>query len=156
MGTLCVWRIGSLNTFPDNWKERGGEAPSRLSPLSLAFIGDAVFETMVRERVLLRGNRPVGALHEETVRYVRAEAQSAAYDAVEAVLGEREAQVLRRGRNASGGAHPKHSSVMDYRRATAVEALIGYLHLSGEAERLREIVEIICRITEGGEAQLVP
>jgi len=134
---------------------RPAENPSRLSPLGLAFIGDAVFETMVRERVLRDGNRPVGELHERTVRFVRAEAQSSAYEAVEAVLDEKEAEILRRGRNASGSQHPKHSSVIDYRRATAVEALIGYLHLAGEEERLREIVEIICRTVEGKEAALV-
>lgn len=136
------------------WKEHGGEDPMRLSPLNLAFIGDAVYETMVRERILIEGNRPVGVLHRDAVHYVRAQAQSSAYDALEAVLTEKEAQVLRRGRNCSTAHVPKSSSVMDYRRATAVEALLGYLYLCGEQERLEELVELIYH-TIGREEEVI-
>lgn len=134
----------------------GRENPKRLSPLNLAFIGDAVYEVMVRERLLLEGGQPVQQLHQRTVRYVCAQAQSAAYGVLEGELSEEEAQVLRRGRNANTIRSPKSSSMMDYRRATGVEALLGYLYLKGEDERLRELVEKIFSVIEEMQEGIKP
>lgn len=125
------------------WQEHGGGNPKHLSPLNLAFIGDAVYETMVRERLLLSGARPVGELHKAAVHYVCAQSQSAAYQALCGMLTEEETEILKRGRNASSSRTPKSSSVMEYRRATAVETLLGYLYLRGAQERLRELVDFI-------------
>ena len=100
--------------------------PRNLSPLALAFVGDGVYELMVRERLVCQANRPVNELHKQAVAMVRAEAQAAAMDAILPRLTEEEAAVFRRGRNAhtarSGG---------DYHRATGLEALFGYLYLRG-------------------------
>lgn len=104
---------------------------------------------MVRERLLLEGVQPVQRLHARAVRYVCAQAQSAAYDVLAGELSEEEAQVLRRGRNASAIRTPKSSSMMDYRRATGVEALLGYLYLKGEDRRLAELTEKIFAVIEG-------
>lgn len=105
-----------------------------VSPLNLAFVGDAVYEIMVRERLVCLANRPNKELHQLAVKQVRAEAQAAALDKIFPLLTEQEASIYRRGRNAhtarSGG---------DYHKATGFEALFGYLYLSGQTERLQEL-----------------
>jgi ribonuclease-3 family protein len=121
-----------------------------LNPLNLAFVGDAVYELMVRERLLRNGGLPMQELHGRAVRYVCAQAQSAAYDILCGELTEEEAQVLRRGRNSSAIRAPKSSSMMEYRRSTGVEALLGYLYLKGEDARLEELAEIIFEVIERG------
>ena len=108
-----------------------------VSPLNLAFVGDAVYEIMVRERLVCLANRPNKELHQLAVKQVRAEAQAAALDKIFPLLTEQEVSVYRRGRNAhtarSGG---------DYHKATGFEAMFGYLYLSGQTERLRELFAI--------------
>ena len=105
-----------------------------VSPLNLAFVGDAVYEIMVRERLVCLANRPNKELHQLAVKKVRAEAQAAALDKIFPLLTEQEVSVYRRGRNAhtarSGG---------DYHKATGFEALFGYLYLSGQKDRLQEL-----------------
>lgn len=105
-----------------------------LSPLALAFVGDGVYSLMVRERLLSEANRPVNDLHRLAVRDVRAEAQSAAMDRLLPVLTEQEEAVFKRGRNA----HTARSGA-DYHRATGLEALFGWLYLSGRIDRVREL-----------------
>ena len=126
--------------------------PRLLSPLALAFVGDGVYELLVRERLLDGGTMPVGKLHQRAVAQVRAAAQSRAYQALQGRLTEEEAAILRRGRNAHGTRPPRSSDPADYRRATAVEALFGYLYLCGRLERVQELFELICRLcpTEEG------
>ena len=109
--------------------------PRNLSPLALAFVGDGVYELMVRERLVCQANRPVNELHKQAVAMVRAEAQAAAMDAILPRLTEEEAAVFRRGRNA----HTARSG--DYHRATGLEALFGYLYLRGETDRIQELFE---------------
>ncbi len=108
--------------------------PRTLSPLTLAFVGDGVYGLMVRELLACQANRPNGTLHKLSVSMVRAEAQSAAMDVLLPLLTEEEEAVFRRGRNAhtarAGG---------DYHRATGLEALFGYLYLSGNTARCREL-----------------
>ena len=108
--------------------------PALLSPLTLAFVGDGVYGLMVREHLACRANRPVGQLHAASVDLVRAEAQAALYDRIAPLLTEEEEAVYRRGRNA----HTARNSP-EYHRATGLEALWGYLYLSGRRERLREL-----------------
>lgn len=129
--------------------ETASGSPKSLSPLNLAFVGDAVFEALVRERLVREGNRPVKELHRLSVSYVCAAAQSRCYEAIEERLTEEERAILRRGRNANAAHSSKSSSVIDYRRATAVEALLGFLHLSGERGRLLELVDIMMQTLEG-------
>ena len=113
------------------------------SPLSLAFLGDSVYDTLVREYLLRLANTPVAELHSKKIKLVCAEFQSKAYDTIYEYLTEHETAVLKRGRNATGNTVPKHTDTVTYRRATAVECLFGYLHITGQNERIRELFEKI-------------
>lgn len=113
------------------------EKPSLLAPLVLAYIGDSVYEVYVRNRLLLEHpDMPVYKLHKEAIKYVRAHAQSNSMMAVELILDADEEAVYKRGRNAKSPTVPKNADIGDYRRATGFEALVGYLHLMNETERL--------------------
>ena len=110
------------------------------SPLALAYLGDGVYELFVRSRILHENeNLPAYALHKAAVRYVSAAAQSRSIAAIEDRLTERELSVYKRGRNAKSPTVPKNADVGDYRRATGFEALLGYLYIEGENERLEEL-----------------
>ena len=113
------------------------------SPLALAYIGDAVYELAVREHLLKSGACKVGELHDKAVSYVRAERQSALAAEIEALLSAEELEIFRKGRNAKSGHQPPNASVGAYRRATGLEALIGYLYLRGERERLDRIFAVL-------------
>lgn len=114
------------------------------SPNILAFYGDSVYEVLVRGRVVTRHQTNAGRLHELAVERVRASYQSEAVNVIEPLLSEREADILRRGRNAGGISVPKSAKPSEYRRATALEALFGYLSLSGQDDRAEELFEAIC------------
>jgi ribonuclease-3 family protein len=113
------------------------------SPLTLAFLGDSVYDTLIREYLLLRANMPVAKLHSEKIKLVCAEFQSKAYEIVSEKLTEHELAVLKRGRNATGNTVPKHADAAEYRRATALECLFGYLYITGENDRIRELFDFI-------------
>lgn len=119
------------------------ENPKLYSPLVLAYIGDAVFEIMVREKLVLRANMPVNRLHKMTVGHVCASAQSAAMEILLEQLSEEETEIYKRGRNANGNHVPKNANPQEYRRATGLEALFGYLYLKGSVERIRELFALI-------------
>lgn len=112
------------------------------SPLVLAYIGDCVFDLIIKMRVAGKGSRQVHKLHEETSRYVQASAQSFMMRSMQEHLTAEEHAVYRRGRNSRSVTPAKNQSITDYRRATGFEALIGYLYLNGEYERLTELVTI--------------
>ncbi len=116
---------------------------NRYNPLTLAYLGDAVYEQMVREKLVLESGVNVGELHKLSTSKVCAVFQSKAVDEIMPILTERELYILKRGRNATGNTVPKHTSTADYRRATALECLFGYLHLTGNSERLSELFNII-------------
>ena len=113
----------------------------QVSPLVLAYIGDGVYELAVRQHLLEQGLMKAGALHSETIRYVNAERQSQLLGDIEGLLTEQELAVFRRGRNAKSSHQPSHARVVDYRRATGIEALIGWLYLTGQEGRLQAIFE---------------
>ena len=117
--------------------------PGGLSPVALAFVGDAVYELMVREELLGRGGMPAGKLHSLAVRRVKAAAQALAYDAIQEAATQEEREILRRGRNVSLSRLPKSCTAQEYHRATAIEALLGYLYLSGRRQRLKELFGLI-------------
>lgn len=119
------------------------EKPTTYSPLVLAYIGDAVYELYVREHLIAGGNMPVNRLHKLSKGFVSAEAQSEFMKVLEPMLSEEEEAVFKRGRNAKSYTSPKHAELIDYRRATGLEALIGYLYLSGRQERIDEIMKIL-------------
>lgn len=116
--------------------------------LALAFLGDSVYELLVRERILSKADLPASKLHALKVKRVCAAFQSRALDAINDELSEKEAAVVRRGRNATGNTVPKNASTADYRRATALEALFGYLKLIGAEERIEKLFDIIWDMEE--------
>lgn len=118
--------------------------PKQLSPLNLAFIGDCIYEIMVREMLVTDANRPVNDLHRESVKYVSAKAQTVAFHKIEDVLTEDEMAIFKRGRNAKVGHNPKSASQSEYHIATGIEALFGYLYLTESTDRIKQLFKIIC------------
>mgnify|MGYP001019026556 CR=1 FL=1 len=116
--------------------------PRQLSPLTLAFLGDAVFELLVRNRLVRMGSRPSLELHRLSVQEVCCNAQSKASNLLVPLLTEEETAVFRRGKNARPGHFPKNADQKDYHNATALESLFGYLYLCGRSERLEELFAI--------------
>ena len=117
------------------------ERPELLNPLVLAYIGDAVFEVYVRTHIAKQGNIKPNALHKASIGFVCAKAQANILEKIEEELSEEELNIVRRGRNANSNTIPKNASVADYKKATAFEALIGYLFLKNNISRLEEIVK---------------
>ena len=115
----------------------------QLSPLNLAFVGDCVYEMLVRESLVCTANRPVNDLHRESVKYVSAKAQTEAFRKIEGMLTEEERAQFRRGRNAKVGHSPKSATDAEYHTATGVEALFGYLYLTEQTERIKELFKAI-------------
>ena len=113
--------------------------PKQLSPLNLAFIGDCVYEMLVRETLVADANRPVNDLHRESVKFVSAKAQTAAFERIKDILTEDEMTVYKRGRNAKVGHSPKSATEGEYHCATGVEALFGYLYLTEQLDRIKEL-----------------
>jgi ribonuclease-3 family protein len=109
------------------------------SSLELAYLGDAVFELMVREHFFLNGSSRTSDLHSSSVAIVCAKAQAAAARAIEPMLTEEEHAVFQRGRNAKPKTIPKAADHADYMRATALESLFGWLYLNHRKERLNEL-----------------
>ncbi len=116
---------------------------NNLSPLTLAFIGDTVFDLFIREMLVCEANRPVNKLHKAATGYVSAAAQASAAQKILPTLTEKELSVLKRGRNAHTNHKAKNASEGDYHYATGLEALFGYLYLTDQHERLRELFDLI-------------
>ncbi len=112
------------------------------SPNVLAYVGDAVLELYVRERLVLKGVAQLSQLHKATTNAVSAKGQAKAYEKLLDILTEGELATMKRGRNTDSGAVPKNATTAQYRAATGVECLIGWLYLKGETERLNEILKI--------------
>jgi len=117
------------------------ERPGDLPVLVLAYVGDAVYELAVREYLISTGLVKVNRLHNETVKYVNAGAQAKVLHMLEGMFTADEAAVVRRGRNAKSPHTPRSAGMIEYRRSTALECLIGFLYLKGETGRLAEIMD---------------
>ena len=115
--------------------------PQEYSPLALAYMGDAVFDIFVREMVLSKGNMPANKLHKLAKSYVNAASQAEMYMRLEEIVTEEELAVMKRGRNAKSYTKAKNQTITDYRHATGLEALFGYLYLKKDMERLNELFE---------------
>lgn len=111
------------------------------SPLTLAYIGDAIYELVIRTILVEKGNTQVNKLHNRASRLVKASAQSAMIDKLKPHLTEEETAVFKRGRNAKSYTMAKNASMSDYRRATGFEALMGYLYLTEQWERMLELIK---------------
>ena len=119
-----------------------------LNPLQMAYVGDTVHDLYVRSMLMSRG-MGVGKMHKQAVRMVSAGAQAKMLAAIEAELTEAEADIARRGRNSQAKhAAPKHADPADYAHATGLEALWGYLYLSGQPQRLDELIKLALMRTE--------
>lgn len=117
------------------------------SPLTLAYIGDAIYELVIRTILVEKGNTQVNKLHQRASKLVKASAQSAIIEKLKPYLTEEEMGVFKRGRNAKSFTMAKNASMSDYRRATGFEALMGYLYLTEQWDRMLELIKI--GITEG-------
>ncbi|MCH5185964.1 MAG: ribonuclease III [Oscillospiraceae bacterium] len=115
--------------------------PQEYSALSLAYIGDAVYEVYVRSRIMSEhADMPPAKLHRLSTEFVKASAQAEAVKSLTDHLSEKELTVFKRGRNAKPHTSPKNADISDYRFATGFEALVGYLYLSKNFERTEEIM----------------
>lgn len=110
------------------------------SPLTLAYIGDAIYDLVIRTIVVERGNSTANKLHRKAVAYVNARVQARMIDALKDELSEEEESVYHRGRNAKSYTSAKNASVIEYRKATGLEALCGYLYLQGRQERMLYLI----------------
>jgi ribonuclease-3 family protein len=114
-----------------------------INPLVLAYIGDAVFEIYVRTKVVDDGMIKTNKLHRLSIEHVKAKAQAEALVKIFKNLTEEELNIVRRGKNANSNTIPKNAEIADYKKATALEALVGYLFLADKFERLDEIIDLI-------------
>ncbi len=117
------------------------EAARQLSPLVLAYIGDTVFDLYVRTSLVLKRRGNAGALHRQSVAIVNARAQAQLARRVFESLDADEKDIFMRGRNAKSATVPKNMSVADYRQATALEAVLGYLYLTGRTGKMEDILK---------------
>ena len=128
----------------DEIKKLLPDAPARdamqMSPLTLAYIGDTVYDLYVRTLLLYQSDATVHSLHLQASRKVRASAQAEVLERLLPLLNEQEASVYRRGRNAHMGTIPRSASIGQYRAATGLEAVFGYLYLKGDDARIRELM----------------
>lgn len=115
-----------------------------MNPISLAFVGDAVYELLMRTR-LLHPNKNSNKLHRITSSYVNAKSQSKVLNELESHLTDEEMYVIRRGRNAKSHTVPKNADLRDYKNSTALEALFGYLYLLDREDRISELFNFIWR-----------
>lgn len=112
------------------------------SPLTLAFIGDGIYDLIIRTMIVGRGNTKASQLHQHTSHLVKAHSQSVMIEYMLPHMTEEEEAVYKRGRNAKSPTMAKNATMADYRRATGFEALMGYLYLSDQFERIMELVQI--------------
>ena len=120
-----------------------------MSPLTWAYIGDAVYELYIRDYLIKTTNLKPNKLHREAIKYVKASAQAKILEELQAILTDEEKEIVRRGRNAQNHHLPKNANLDDYTHSTAFEALIGYLYLSKQEERLEEILKKSLEINNG-------
>ncbi|MDD2371906.1 MAG: ribonuclease III domain-containing protein [Firmicutes bacterium] len=124
---------------------------TEVSSLALAYLGDAVLEIYIREYVISIGKTKIDQLHKYAVKFVSAKAQSKIFDSIQSILSVEEQVVLRKGRNAKKNI-PKNVEMVDYRKSTGVEALLGYLFLRKRNDRIKDLVEYMIKTIEGSES----
>jgi len=122
--------------------ERTPEEVNLMSPLTWAYIGDCVYELYIRTKLVNETNLKPHNLHVEAIKYVKAKAQAELLEKIMDKLTEEEQDIVRRTRNTQNHHLPKNSNVTEYMYATAFEGLIGYLYLTKQDERLKEILQI--------------
>lgn len=118
---------------------------SQLSGVTLAYIGDAIYEVLVREMLLKKGIQKVDNLHKKAIKYTSAVGQNKAVELIRNLLTDEETAIFKRGRNASGDRKARNASVSEYRQATGLEALFGFLYLDKRFDRIYELLEEIIK-----------
>ncbi|MBP1551633.1 MAG: cysteine--tRNA ligase [Oscillospiraceae bacterium] len=113
------------------------------SPLTLAFVGDAVYTLLIREHIATDKRQPINKLNQLSVKYISAKGQFMALGLITEILTEEEQNMVRRGKNASKASVAKHASVEEYRSSTGFECMLGYLKLTGQADRIKYLVDYI-------------
>lgn len=116
---------------------------NKMSPLVWAYIGDSVFEMYIRGKMIEKGIPNNTKLHKNTTMYVKASAQSKMIEKLKEILSEEEIAIVKRARNADSNTIPKNSSVIEYKNATSLEGLLGYLFLTGKKDRLLYILDYV-------------
>ncbi|MBO4373602.1 MAG: ribonuclease III [Lachnospiraceae bacterium] len=119
-----------------------GETLRTYSGLALAFMGDAVYSLYVSERIVRRANMSAAKLHAKVSKIVRAPAQAEALDRIESMLSDDERDAVRRGMNSKPEHKAKNATGYEYQKATALEALFGYLFLEGRNDRIDELIDV--------------
>ncbi|MBR6147001.1 MAG: ribonuclease III [Lachnospiraceae bacterium] len=117
------------------------------SPLTLAFIGDSIYDLVIRTVIVEQGNRQPQSLHKKKSSIVKAQTQALFIEALTDELDEKEADIYRRGRNAKSYTSAKNASIGDYRKATGFEALMGYLYLTGKEDRMLSLIKRAIELT---------
>ena len=135
---MSLFEISSIRRTEETAKNA-----AQLPALTLAYIGDTVYDLFVRTMLVETMDANAHKLHLAATGYVRAAAQAAAFRRIEPLLSEEESREFHRGRNAHSGSVPKNASVTDYRTATGLETLIGYLYCTNRDDRIRELMTII-------------
>lgn len=123
-------------------REKEIEDVDMLSPLVWAYVGDGVYEMFIRTSLVNKSNAKPHKLHLESIKYVKAKSQADIVKKIHDLLTEREQEIVRRGRNTENHHIAKNANIADYSYSTAFEALIGYLYLSKQDERLKEILNM--------------
>lgn len=118
---------------------------SQLSGVTLAYMGDAIYEVLVREMLLKQGIQKVDNLHKKAIQYTSAVGQNNAIELIKNLLSDEEMAIFKRGRNASGDRKARNATVMEYRQATGLEALFGFLYLDKRFDRIYELLEEIIK-----------
>lgn len=118
------------------------------SPLTLAYIGDAIYDLVIRTLIVESGNAPASKLHKRATRMVQASAQAELFHLIEDRLSKEEMSVYKRGRNAKSFTSSKNTGIVEYRIATGLEALIGYLYLTDRTDRMLELIKPVTNLIE--------
>ncbi len=138
----------SINDFIKNQLGIKKVNPMNYSPLSLAYMGDTVYDTIIKTIIVSQHNMQANKYHKKVTALVKAEAQAKMITKIEHLLTQEEEDIYKRGRNAKSYTSAKNASMIDYRMATGFEALIGYLYLKEDYHRLTELVKVALDITE--------
>jgi ribonuclease-3 family protein len=118
---------------------------SQLSGVTLAYIGDAIYEVLIREMFIKKGIQKVDHLHKLAIEYTSAVGQNKAVEKILSLLHDEELAIFKRGRNANGERKAKNATITEYRHATGLEALFGYLYLEKQFERIYELLDEITK-----------
>lgn len=140
-------QINSFQYFKEQFQIKHG-SPESYSPLALAYIGDAVFDIMVRTTAVSKVNKQVDKYNKDVSRVVCAPSQAKMISAIQDRLTEEEQMIYKRGRNANSHSKARHASWTDYRNATGFEAVLGYLYLKEDFQRLIDVVKMSLDVLE--------